>query len=87
VNEVLKQGQFDPRPLADEVLIIYAVNNGFLDDVPVDKVAAFEDALRRYAAGNQRDLLDRINTEKQLTEEIQEGIRNALTTFKETVPY
>jgi F-type H+-transporting ATPase subunit alpha len=87
VNEVLKQGQYDPRSLHEEVFIIYAVNNGFLDDVPVDKVGAFEEALRKFIAGNSPDLIEAINREKDLTDEIEQGVQATLKTFKETVPY
>ena len=54
--ELLKQGQYKPMPVADQVLSIYAGVNGFLDDVPVDKVLQFEADLLHYVAQNHQDM-------------------------------
>ncbi len=87
VNEVLKQGQFQPLDLAEETLTILALKEGFMDDVPVDKVGAFEAGLRSYLASNHPELRDRIESERVLSDEIAESIRSAIKTFKDTVPY
>jgi F-type H+-transporting ATPase subunit alpha len=87
VNEVLKQGQFEPLDLAEESVIILALKEGLLDDVPVEKVGSFESGLRNYLASNQPDLRNKILAERVLSDEIAVGIRDAIKTFKETVPY
>jgi F-type H+-transporting ATPase subunit alpha len=87
VNEVLKQGQFEPLDLAEESVIILALKEGLLDDVPVAKVGSFESGLRNYLTSNQPDLRNKILAERVLSDEIALGIRDAIKTFKETVPY
>ncbi len=87
VNEVLKQGVFEPLSLSEEVAILYALTRGFLDDVPVEKIRDFELGLRQFMKSNHPDLIEKIETIKELTPEIDEGLRNMIKTFKETVPY
>ena len=65
--ELLKQGQYKPMPVADQVLSIYAGVNGFLDDVPVDKVLQFEADLLHYVAQNHQDMRKDIATERSMT--------------------
>ncbi|MCK9520819.1 MAG: F0F1 ATP synthase subunit alpha, partial [Dehalococcoidia bacterium] len=87
VNEVIKQGLLAPLALHEEVAIIFALMRGHLDDVPVDKVKAFEDGIRSYMASNHPDLITQINTVRELTPEIEDGLAKMITTFKDTVPY
>jgi len=87
VNEVLKQGVFEPLSLAEEVAILYALTRGFLDDVPIDKIRDFELGLRKFMKSNHPQLIDAIHTKKELTPEIDEGLRTMIKTFKESVPY
>jgi F-type H+-transporting ATPase subunit alpha len=87
VNEVLKQGVFEPLTLAEEVAIIFALNQGLLDDVPVDRVRAFEAGLRKFLASNHPELAEAIIRERTLSDELSEGLRAALTEFKQNVPY
>src|SRR5215475_13552232 len=54
--ELLKQGQYKPMPVGDQVLSIYAGVNGYLDDVPVDKVQQFEADYLRYVQQHHPDL-------------------------------
>ncbi|HET7737119.1 MAG TPA: F0F1 ATP synthase subunit alpha [Tepidiformaceae bacterium] len=86
-TEILKQGQFVPLKLAEEVAISFALTQGLLDDVPVEKVGAFETEFRKYFAANQPDLVEKITTGRVLTDEISEGLRAAITTFKQSVPF
>ena len=55
--EMLKQRQYEPVPVAEQVLAIYAVTGGLLDDVPVGQVAAFEQGLREWFRTRYADLL------------------------------
>jgi F-type H+/Na+-transporting ATPase subunit alpha len=87
VQEVLKQGQYSPVPLVDEVLIIYAVTNGFLDDVEVRRVQDFDDAFLRYMKDTQPELRQRIATGKKMDEETQAALNQAILDFKATGAY
>jgi len=86
-TEVLKQDQFQPLSLAEEVVVIYALTGGLLDDVPVNKVRAFEAELRKYLGSNQRDLIAEIQASPVMTPELQERLKSVINTFKDTVPY
>lgn len=87
VNEVLKQGVFEPLSLAEEVAILYALTRGHLDDVAVEKIRDFELGLRKFMKSNYPQLIEAIETKKELTPEIDEGLRTMIKTFKETVPF
>ncbi len=86
-TEILKQDQFQPLSLAEEVVVIYALTGGLLDDVPVNKVRAFEAELRKYLGSNQRDLVAEIQASPVMTPELQERLKSVISTFKDTVPY
>lgn len=87
LTEILKQPQFSPLTLSQEVSIIYAAVNGHLNDVEVSKVRDFERAFHEYMGSNEPDLLKSIEDQKQLTDEIEEKLKAAIGTFKETVPF
>lgn len=63
---------------------LFAVNEGFLDDVDVKKVVDFERALHSYVRTNHADLLDRINETGDYNAEIEAELRKAVETFKAT---
>ena len=86
-NEVLKQPQFAPLSLAEEVAVIFALTNGLLDDVPTDKIAGFESAFVSFLASNKPDLAARIESERTISDETDQELRDAVAEFKETVPY
>jgi F-type H+/Na+-transporting ATPase subunit alpha len=85
ITEVLKQTQYSPMPLEKEVMILYAVTNGYLDDVPVAKVAAFETDLQRFMELNHPEIGKQIAAEKELTAEIDGKLKAALAEFKQTL--
>ena len=87
MTEVLKQGQYVPMSLGEEVSIIYAVSNGFLDDVPVNKVIAFEAAFHRFMKTSHSDIIQKIDKEKVISDELDGALKKAITEFKATVPY
>ena len=86
-NEILKQPQFAPLSLAEEVAVIFALTQGLLDDVPTEKVASFESAFVSYLGSNRPELAAKIESERELTDEIAGEVRAAVEDFKETVPY
>ncbi len=86
ITEVLKQPQYVPMTVEKEVIILYAVINGYLDDVPVEKVRAFEDDFLRFMATTYPDIGQRIAKEKAISDETEEGLKKAILEFKETIP-
>jgi len=87
VQEVLKQGQYSPVPLADQIIIFFAVTNGLLDDIEIRKVSDFEEALLRYMKNSQPALVQTIATGEKLTEETQAELTQAIEDFKATAAY
>ncbi|MDP2674845.1 MAG: F0F1 ATP synthase subunit alpha [Dehalococcoidia bacterium] len=87
LTEVLKQLQFRPLTLAQEVSILYVGVNGHLDDVELAKVRPFEEAFHNYMQGNHPEVLKQIDEAKELAPELEEKLKAAVQQFKETVPY
>jgi F-type H+/Na+-transporting ATPase subunit alpha len=84
-QEVLKQPQFEPFSLAKEVAIIYALTNGFLDDVPIDKVRAWETEFHRFMETAHPEIGETIMRDKALSDETIAGLRSAIDEFKKQV--
>jgi F-type H+-transporting ATPase subunit alpha len=72
-------------PVEEQVAILWAATNGFLDDVPVERVHEFEQQYLEYMRTSQMALLQRIADEKQLTDEIVEALRTATEQFKRAI--
>ena len=87
ITEVLKQPQYQPLSVAQQVTILYAVSNGFLDAVPVDKVRAYEAAFHQYMASQQKTLLDSITEEKKISDANLEALKQAVTQFNQTMTF
>ena len=87
VQEVLKQGQYEPVPLTDQVMLFFAVTNGFLDDVEIRKVGDFEQAFLRYMKDSHPTLVQTIATGSRMDEDTQEALGQAIRDFKATVAY
>jgi F-type H+-transporting ATPase subunit alpha len=85
--EVLKQPQYAPLSMAQEAAIIYAVTNGLLDDVPVERVRAFEEGLHKFLASTHPDILETVANEKALSDATTKQLTDAINEFKTTVPY
>ncbi|MGC3975419.1 MAG: F0F1 ATP synthase subunit alpha [Nitrospira sp.] len=85
--ELLKQGQYKPMPVADQVLSIYAGVNGFLDDVPVDKVLQFEADLLHYVAQNHQDMRKDIATVGKIDDKVGGKLKEIIATFKQKMGY
>ena len=82
ITEVLKQPQFAPVPLEKQVMILYAAINGYLDDVPVDKVTAFEASFYRFMEANHPEIGESIASKKEITSETEEKLKAAIAEFK-----
>ena len=84
---MLKQDQFTPLSLAEEVVIVNALTSGQMDDVPVAKLKSFETELRKFLGSNERDLVVQVQSNPVMTTELAERVKAAVQTFKDTVPY
>jgi F-type H+-transporting ATPase subunit alpha len=83
-TEILKQGQFVPMPLDKQVIILYAVTNGFVDDVEVARLADFEAGLHKFMDSNHPEIGKSIIDNKDITPENEEALKKAITEFKQT---
>ncbi|MBX3423792.1 MAG: F0F1 ATP synthase subunit alpha [Pirellulaceae bacterium] len=80
--ELLKQSQYKPMNVLDQVISIYAATRGHMDDVPVSKIADFEVRLLQFMHDRKAELLSKLEESKDLTSEIEEGIKAAIAEFK-----
>jgi F-type H+-transporting ATPase subunit alpha len=80
--EILKQGQYSPLAVEKQVLIIYAGNEGYLDDLPVAQCRAFEDGLYRFVENAHPALLPSIREKKSLDDDLKAKVNGALKEFK-----
>ncbi len=85
--ELLKQGQYKPMPVADQVLSIYAGVNGYLDDVPVDKVLQFEADLLHYVGQHHQDMRKDLATVGKIDDKVGAKLKEIITTFKQKMGY
>ena len=83
-TEVLKQGQYVPLSLADEVVVLFAVNEGLMTDIEIDKVGAFENQLLRYVNGSHPDIITAINETRDISDELSTNLTKAINDFKPT---
>ena len=84
--EVFKQDQYQPLSVDKQVLIYFALINGYVDNVPVEKVREFEASLYKYADTNS-ELAKLINEKKDIDEEVETQMRKVIENFKETLDY
>ncbi len=82
VTELMKQMQFATLSVAQMAVSLFAANQGFLDDVEVNKVVDFEAAMQAYMKSEQADLLAKINESGDYNDDIEKGLRAALEKFK-----
>ena len=80
--ELLKQAQYQPMDVAEQIISIYAGTRGHLDEIAVDRVREFEIGLLNYVRDRKPDLLIKIREVADLTADIEEAIKSAITTFK-----
>ncbi|UVT15640.1 MAG: F0F1 ATP synthase subunit alpha [Nitrospira sp.] len=85
--ELLKQGQYKPMPVADQVLSIYAGTQGFLDDVAVDKVQQFESDLLHYIQQNHPELKKEVTTIGKIDDKVGGRLKEIISTFKQKMGF
>ena len=83
--EIFKQDQYATIPVAKQVAVFYALINGFMDDVEVEKVKEFELGLYDYAEINGKDILNNIAKTGELNDKIENGLKKLIEDYKSTM--
>jgi F-type H+-transporting ATPase subunit alpha len=83
----MKQPQYRPLQVWEMALTLFAVNNGYFDDVPVAKALAAEAAMRTFMKGKYGELADRIEQTKDLSKDDEAKLHEALKDFKKNATY
>lgn len=84
VTELLKQKQYSPMSISEMAASLFAVNNGFLDDVEVNRVLAFESGLIGYLKTSHQSLLEKLESNGKMDEDAEKTMRSAIESFKKT---
>ena len=82
VTELMKQKQYSPLSVAEMAVSLFAADQGYIDDVDIEKVLNFEQALLSYMHASHTELMDKINESGDLNDEIEAGMRAAIEDFK-----
>jgi len=82
ITELFKQPQYNPIPVEIQVAVIWAVQNGYVDDVPVERIKEFQDKLTEFLTTRKDDLLRRIGQEKQLSPALTNELKASADQFK-----
>ena len=84
INELMKQKQYAPMSVAEMGVVLFAANEGFLEDIEVGKVLDFEAALKSYMNSEQSAFMDEVNANGVYSDEVVDTMRKAIETFKST---
>jgi len=82
IVEVLKQGQYQPMAVEHQIMVIYAVTNGYLDDVEVDKIRAWEARFLEFVAASRPEVARAIRTKRALDDELTAQVKQVIEDFK-----
>jgi len=83
LTEILKQNQYQPLDVVKQVIIIFAATQGFVDDLPVGEIRSFEMELYKFMDSAKTQLLQKIATERVLSDSLRSELQSALKEFKE----
>jgi F-type H+-transporting ATPase subunit alpha len=84
LTELLKQAQFSPLKMEEQVVVIWAGTNGYLDTLPVNKVKPFEEGLLSHIRSKHADILEAIRTSRDFSDETAGKLKAAVETFAKT---
>ncbi|WP_230658334.1 F0F1 ATP synthase subunit alpha [Psychrobacter sp. I-STPA10] len=87
VTELMKQKQYQPMSVAEQAVVIYASNEGYLADVPVDKIGDFEEAYLRYMQDQHGDLMRELNETANYNDDIAAQLKSSIEAFKQDHSY
>jgi len=84
IVELFKQRQYNPMPVEDQVAVLWAIQNGHMDDVPVNRIKEMQASLQEYLTTRKRALLDSIRSAGSISKEINDQLASTLVEFKST---
>jgi len=84
--ELLKQPQYRPMPVEQEVMVVFAGTQGFLDDVPINRVQEFQNSFLQYVDSSAPAVRQSLLSKPELTKEVEEQLRQALNDFVHALP-
>jgi len=82
--ELFKQKQYEPIPVEIQAVVLWSMQNNFLDDVPVDKVKDFQTKLAEYLQTRKAELLAKLRKEKAINDALAGELKSTVTAFKQT---
>jgi F-type H+-transporting ATPase subunit alpha len=86
ITEIFKQPQYNPIPVEIQIAVLWAVQNGYLDDVPVDRVKDFQTTMTEFMTTRKSELLKQIASQGTLNDALNSQLKTAADQFKETWP-
>lgn len=84
LQEILKQSQYEPVPLSEQVIVLYAAVNCYADNISVERIKDWEKSLIRHIHGSEADLIKQIDLEKALSKDTEEKLKATLDVFSKT---
>ena len=81
LTELLKQGQYSPLTMSEQVLSLFAAKNGYLKNVPVEQIKNFEEGMHKFFAQDKADLIERIDAEKKLDADLEAALKQAMDEY------
>ena len=81
LTELLKQGQYSPLPVEEQVVVVFAGVRGYLDNLEVSQVGSFEEGLLRDLRSNHSDLLKAIRSDGEISDDVEEKLKLAIDNF------
>jgi len=84
IVEVFKQPQYNPIPVEVQVAVLWTVQNGYMDDIAVEKIKDFQEKLTDYLTSRKADLMAQIAKEKALSDALTGQLKTAVSEFKQT---
>ncbi len=82
LTELLKQPQYNPYPVQEQVVLLYSGVNGHLDDVPTEKIPQFKEKFLHYLKNIEKSVMKMLNEKPEITPELEEALKKAIATFK-----
>ena len=87
ITEILKQPQYAPVSVEQQVMIIFAAINGYMDDIPVNKVLEFETGFYKFMQTNHPEIGGKVSETKDLPDDLAESLGKAIEEYKQTAAF
>jgi len=81
--EILKQGQYDPMEVADQIMVIFAATNGYLDDLEVERIGDWEEDFLEWVHSARPEMVEKLQEEKRFADDLEERLADAVEEFGE----